>query len=84
MRNRVILQVLAMAFALTSSGDQSQQKAARSALDRGVQGKLNWKYSQRVDINCDGKDDLVFIATDNTKKYFHVGAVLAPVSARSQ
>lgn len=43
---------------------------------------VSWRYSQNLDINCDGADDEVFTARDEQR--FYVAAVLGPISDHSQ
>ncbi len=43
---------------------------------------LTWRYSQHLDINCDGALDEVFTAKDSARAY--VAVVLGPISTASK
>lgn len=60
----------------------SRVETARIALRRAEPAGLRWKHSQRLDVNCDGKSDEVFTASDQSR--FYVAAVLGPITAKSR
>ena len=57
-------------------------ETAREALRHSEPAGLRWNHSQRLDINCDGKSDEVFTASDESR--FYVAAVLGPITAKSR
>lgn len=60
----------------------SDIRVARAVLSRSTPAGLAWRFSQRLDINCDGVRDLVFTATSSDK--FYVGVVLGPITSASR
>ena len=84
----LIRALTATAFALlipfTSGAHEShsgQVSTAVRVLSRAEPTGLQWRYSQHLDVNCDGSRDEVFTAT--TKERFYIAVVLGPVSNRS-